>query len=348
MGIERLGAQAYNGYGRNCGAQYAHERKKKMKKVVLDGYTACPDDPDYACFAAMGETTVYDRTPPELVVQRIADAPIILTNKTVISREVMDACPEIKYIGVLATGYNVVDIEAAKERGIVVSNVPAYSTQAVVQHTMALLLHAFSRVSRYDERVKRGDWVSSQDFCFFDGETEEAADKVFGVIGYGHIGRASAHAAQALGMRVLVYTPHPPKDRREGDPEFVTLEELLGESDVISLHCPLSEKTRGIIGGENIGKMKRGVRVINTARGPLVDSGMMAQALESGHVACYMADVLEQEPPAADDVLLRAKNTVITPHIAWAPKQTRERLVSTAVGNALAFERGEPRNVVSG
>lgn len=317
-----------------------------MKKVVLDGYAACPDDPTFACYMELGETVVYARTTPEETIARIGDAQAVLTNKVLITREVMEACPNLRYVGVLATGYNVVDIAAAREHGITVTNVPAYSTQAVVQHTMALLLHDASRVAGYDAQVKAGRWAASADFCFFSETTEEIAGKRFGIVGFGHIGQACARAAAGLGMEVLVHTPHPPMNGAPGI-RFVTMDELLGQSDVISLHCPLTERTRGLIGEAAIERMKPGVRVINTARGPLVDARAMAAALEQGKVACYMADVLESEPPRADDPLLRAPHTVLTPHIAWAPKQTRERLVGIAVENVRAWEEGRPQNVVS-
>ena len=316
-----------------------------MKIVVLDGYTLFPGDLDMGALEALGEVSFYDRTPAELVVSRIGDAPVVLTNKTRITREVMLACPKLKYIGVLATGYNVVDIEAASELGVVVTNVPAYSTQAVAQHTMALLLASASRVQDYNAAVKDGAWSRSPDFCFYAGAAEELAGKTMGIIGFGSIGQAVARAASGLGMRVIAYT----RTQKAGfaDVEFVALDELLAKSDVISLHCPLTAKTEGIIGREAIAAMKPGVRVINTARGPLVDEGTMAQALESGKVGCFMADVLSTEPPKADNPILHAPNTIITPHVAWAPLQTRARLRDIAVENVRAFLAGAPCNVVS-
>lgn len=315
-----------------------------MKIVVLDGYTLCPGDLDLNALEALGEVTFFDRTRPQDIVQRIGDAPIVLTNKACITREVMEACPQLRYIGVLATGYNVVDVAAAKERGIIVTNVPAYSTQAVAQHTVALLLAGMSCVSEYDARVKRGDWSASPDFCFFAAPMEELAGKTLGVVGFGSIGQAVARAALGLGMRVIVHT----RTVRPGlaDVSFVTLDELLEKSDVISLHCPLTEQTKGMIGEAALAKMKRGVRVINTARGPLVDEAAMAKALVDGRVACFMADVLSTEPPAEDNPLLHAPHTILTPHVAWAPYQTRVRLRDTAVGNVRAFLMGAPRNVV--
>ncbi|MBE5799181.1 MAG: D-2-hydroxyacid dehydrogenase [Clostridiales bacterium] len=315
-----------------------------MQVVVLDGYTLFSGGVDSAPLDALGEIAYYDRTPQDMVAVRIGDAPIVLTNKTKITREVMDACPDLRYIGVLATGYNVVDIEAAHERGIIVTNVPAYSTQAVAQHTMALLLASMSCVHEYDAAVKRGGWSSSPDFCFFAADAQEIAGKTMGIIGFGSIGQAVARAAAGLGMRVLAHTRTP----KEGfaDVEFVPLHDLLDRSDVISLHCPLTEKTRGIIGKDALAAMKDGVRVINTARGPLVDEYAMAQALESGKVSCYMADVLSTEPPAEGNPLLHAPHTIITPHVAWAPRQTKERLRDIAVANVRAFLDGAPQNAV--
>lgn len=317
----------------------------EMKIVVLDGYTLCPGDLDYSELSELGEVVVYDRTPAEQVAARIGDAQIVLTNKALITCEVMEACPSIQYIGVLATGYNVVDIPAAKERGIIVTNVPAYSTQAVAQHTMALLLACKSRVSEYNAGVKRGEWCSSPDFCFFAAPMEEIAGKTMGIVGFGHIGQAVARAAVGLGMRVIVHTRT--KKQGFGDVEFVSCEELFARSDIISLHCPLTEQTKGMIDGTAIAGMRDRVCIINTARGPLVDEQAMADALASGKVSCYMADVLSCEPARKDNPLLSAPNTIITPHVAWAPKETRRRLLDIAVGNVRAYIAGSPRNVVS-
>jgi len=316
-----------------------------MKIVVLDGYTLCPGDLDLQELRTLGDVVFYDRTSPEMIAQRIGDAPVVLTNKARITREVMEACPQLRYIGVLATGYNVVDIEAARERSIVVTNVPAYSTQAVAQHTIALLLAGMSRVHEYDARVKQGAWSASSDFCFFAGAMEEISGKTLGIVGFGSIGQAVARAAAGLGMQVIVHT----RTIREGfdGVRFVALDELLGSSDVVSLHCPLTEKTQGMIDKKAIDQMKPGVRVINTARGPLIEEAAMAEALQEGKVACYMADVLSTEPPLDDNPLLQAPNTILTPHVAWAPYQTRVRLRDTAIGNVRAFLEGKPRNVVS-
>ena len=316
-----------------------------IRTVVLDGYTTSPEDPNFSIYAALEGARIYPRTAPEEVISRIGDAQAVLTNKVVITREVMQACPQMRYIGVLATGYNVVDIEAARELGITVTNVPAYSTQAVVQHAMALLLQSMSRVAEYDAQVKAGRWAQSSDFCFFAAPMEELAGKTIGLVGYGNIGRAMAKSALGLDMRVLVHTGHPPAEGALGV-EFVDFDSLIERSDVVSLHCPLTEKTRGLIGASSISKMKDGVRVINTARGPIVDSAAMADALRAGRVACYMADVLETEPPRAEDPLLTAPNTIITPHVAWAPRQTRERLVGVAIDNLKEWTEGRPRNVI--
>lgn len=320
------------------------ENRKKI--VVLDGYTLCAGELNFDALREFGEVTVYDRVAQADVAARIGDAQIVLTNKALITAEVMDACPRMEYIGVTATGYNVVDVAEAKRRGIVVTNAPAYSTQAVAQHTFALLLESLSRVGAYSEQVRGGAWQASRDFCFFTEPMEEIAGKTIGLIGFGHIGQSVARIALAFGMRVLVCVPHP----KEGwdDVRFVTLDELLADSDVVSLHCPLTGENRGMIGEAAIAAMKRGVRVINTARGPLVDENAMAAALESGKVAGYMADVLGEEPPAHGSPLLGMKNAILTPHVAWAPLQTRQRLLNIVVGNVTAFVKGAPTNVVNG
>lgn len=318
-----------------------------MKIVVLDGYVLCPGDLDFSALEALGDVTVYARTAQEEIISRIGDAQIVLTNKAPITEEVMKNCPNLAYIGVTATGYNIVDVAAAKARGIVVTNVPAYSTMAVVQHALALLLHAFSRVAAYDARVKEGAWVESRDFCFYDQPMMELFGRTIGIVGFGSIGKVMARVCAALGMDVIVHTAHPSEDRCIPGMRFVSMDELLEKADVISLHCPLTEKTKGLIGEAAIEKMKPGAYVINTARGPLVDSAAMAKALEAGKVACYMADVMDAEPPKAQDPLLAAKNTVITPHVAWAPYETRKRLLGVVVENVCAYLSGKPQNVVS-
>ncbi len=318
-----------------------------MNIVVLDGYVLCPGDLTFDALRALGEVTVYERTDARDIPARIGGAQAVITNKAVISAAVMDACPNLRYIGVTATGYNVVDVAAARARGIVVTNVPAYSTSAVVQHAMALLLHWESRVAAYDARVRDGVWTRSRDFCFYAEPMEEIAGKTLGIVGFGHIGRAMARAAAALSMDVIVHTAHPSADRLQAGMRFVSMDELLAQSDVISLHCPLTDATRALIGAEAIARMKPGALVINTARGPLVDAQAMADALRTGQVGGYLADVMDSEPPRADDPLLCAPNTVLTPHVAWAPLQTRRRLLDTVVSNLRAYASGVPVNVVS-
>ena len=319
------------------------ENRKKI--VVLDGYTLCAGELNFDALRALGDVTVYDRMDQKDVAARIGDAQIVLTNKAQITADVMAACPQMEYVGVTATGYNIVDVAEARRRGIVVTNAPAYSTQAVAQHTFALLLESLSHVGAYSEQVRGGAWQASTDFCFFGQPMEEIAGKTIGLIGFGHIGQSVAKIALAFGMKVLVCVPH--EKAGWNDVRFVTLDELLKESDVVSLHCPLTGENRGMIDADAIAKMKPGVRVINTARGPLVDEHAMAAALESGKAACYMADVLGEEPPVHGSPLLGMQNAILTPHVAWAPLQTRQRLMDIVVGNVEAFVKGEPINVVS-
>ena len=319
--------------------------EKGKKIVVLDGYTLCAGELNFDALRALGDVTVYDRMEQKDVAARIGDAQIVLTNKAQITADVMAACPQMEYVGVTATGYNIVDVAEARRRGIVVTNAPAYSTQAVAQHTFALLLESLSHVGAYSEQVRGGAWQASTDFCFFGQPMEEIAGKTIGLIGFGHIGQSVAKIALAFGMKVLVCVPH--EKAGWNDVRFVTLDELLKESDVVSLHCPLTGENRGMIDADAIAKMKPGVRVINTARGPLVDEHAMAAALESGKAACYMADLLGEEPPVHGSPLLGMKNAILTPHVAWAPLQTRQRLMDIVVGNVEAFVKGEPINVVS-
>ena len=317
----------------------------RKKIVVLDGYTLCAGELNFDGLRALGDVTVHDRAAQADVARLIGDAQIVLTNKARITADVMAACPQMEYVGVTATGYNIVDVAEAKRRGIVVTNAPAYSTQAVAQHTFALLLESLSHVGAYSGQVRGGAWQASTDFCFFGQPMEEIAGKTIGLIGFGHIGQSVAKIALAFGMKVLVCVPH--EKAGWNDVRFVTLDELLKESDVVSLHCPLTGENRGMIDADAIAKMKPGVRVINTARGPLVDEHAMAAALESGKAACYMADVLGEEPPVHGSPLLGMQNAILTPHVAWAPLQTRQRLMDIVVGNVEAFVKGEPINVVS-
>lgn len=313
------------------------------KIVVLDGYALNPGDLDWTPLQAYGELTVYDRTEPKDVVKRIGDAEIIFTNKTILTRETIIQAPKLKYIGVLATGYNVLDMGAAREKGIVVTNIPAYSTDAVAQFTFALLLEITNRVQRHSDAVIRDNrWTTCKDFCFWDYPLIELANKKMGIIGYGAIGKAVGKVAKALNMEVLAYSPSlDPKH-----PDRASMETIYKESDIISLHLPLTEQSRGMINRETIAKMKDGVIILNTGRGPLINEQDLADALNSGKVYAAAVDVVSVEPIKADNPLLKAKNIIITPHIAWAPLQTRERLLGMAIRNVEHFLAGKPINRV--
>lgn len=317
-----------------------------MKIVVLDGYTMNPGDLDWQGFQALGQFTAYDRTPTEDIIGRIGDAEIIYTNKTPVTRETLAACPNIKYIGVLATGYNIVDTKAAAEMNIPVTNVPAYSTSSVAQHTFALLLELCLHAGAHSDSVKNGDWTASKDFCYWKYPLTELSGKTMGIIGFGRIGQSVAGIAGAFGMRVLAYN----RDRRGQGPcgaVYAELEELLRSSDVVSLHCPLLPSTEKIINENTIRIMKDGVLLINTSRGSLIDESAVAMALCTGKFGGAAVDVVSTEPIHADNPLLTAPNCIITPHIAWAPKESRRRLMETAVGNLNAWLEGRPVNVVN-
>ena len=317
-----------------------------MKIVVLDGYTENPGDLSWEKLEALGELTVYDRTPADKVAERIGDAEIVYTNKTPITRETMDACPNIKFISVLATGYNIVDCAAAKEKGIPVTNVPTYGTASVAQFAIALLLEVCHHVAHHDMAVHQGRWESNPDWCFWDYPLIELAGKTMGIIGLGRIGRATARIAKALGMRVIAAD----KVRSEAgaqDAEYVDLDTLLAESDVVVLHCPLFPDTQGIINKNTIAKMKDGVIIINNSRGQLVVEQDLADALNSGKVYAAGLDVVSTEPIKGDNPLLTAKNCIITPHISWAPRESRMRIMDAAAENLKAFMAGEPINLVN-
>ena len=312
-----------------------------MKIVVLDGYAANPGDLSWAPLEALGELTVYGRKKEEKKEERIADAELVLTNKTVLTRELIAGAKQLKYIGVLATGYNVVDVAAAAEMGVVVTNIPAYSTDSVAQLVFALLLEICHNVGRHSRAVHAGRWTSNPDFCFWDAPLIELAGKTMGVIGYGQIGRRVAEIARCFGMNVIAWT------RTPRDPECVSLDELLARSDVISLHCPLFPETKNLINRDAIAKMKDGVILINTSRGPVVNDADLREALESGKVYAAGADVSTVEPIPADSPLLGAKNMFLTPHIAWATFEARKRLMDVAVKNVEAFLNGAPVNTVN-
>lgn len=318
-----------------------------MKIVILDGYTENPGDLSWEGFERLGELTVYDRTPEKLIAERIGDAEIVLTNKTPITDETMKACPNMRYIGVLATGYNVVDAGKAKERGIIVTNVPSYGTEAVSQFVFALLLEICHHVAHHSHEVFSGRWQPSSDWCFWDYPLMELSGKTMGIIGYGRIGKTTGKIAQAFGMNLLVHTRTPEKELEDAHLKFVELDDLYGNSDVIVLHCPLTPETNHMISKESIGKMKDGVILINNSRGPLIVEEDLYEALESGKVYAAGLDVASTEPMRGDNPLLKAKNLFITPHISWAPKETRKRLMNIAVSNLKSYLEGEPVNVVS-
>ena len=315
-----------------------------MKIVVLDGYSANPGDLSWQGLERLGELTVYDRTKPEETVARAAGAEILLTNKVVISRETMAKLPCLKYIGVLATGYNVVDIEAARERGIVVTNVPAYSTESVAQMVFAHLLTVTNRTEHYAIQNRADKWTVNPDFCYWDFPHMELAGKTFGIVGLGNIGQRVAQIALAFGMKVKAMTS---KDSLPDGIEKASLEELLAESDVLSLHCPLTENTRHLMNDTTLRQMKPTAILINTGRGPLVDDQAVADALAEGRLAAFCADVLTEEPPKADNPLLKQPNAFTTPHIAWASTEARCRLIQVATDNVRSFLNGMPVNVVS-
>lgn len=321
-----------------------------MKIVVLDGYTENPGDLSWEGFEKLGELTVYDRTPidDEAEIQkRIGCADAVITNKTPVSRATFSACPSIRYVGVLATGYNVVDLDAAREKGVPVTNIPAYSTAAVGQFAIALLLEICHHIGHHSQAVHDGRWASSTDFCFWDYPLIELAGKTMGIIGFGRIGQATGKIAAALGMSVIAFD-EVQTDSGKDIAEYVALDELLARSDVISLHCPLFPATEGIINTKSIAKMKDGVIIINNSRGQLIAEQDLFDALESGKVAAAGLDVVSAEPIKADNILLKAKNCIITPHISWAPRESRQRLMVVAVENLAAFAKGRPINVVNG
>ena len=320
-----------------------------MKIVVVDGYALNPGDLSWKDLEEMGQCTVYDRTPPEQVLARAAEAEAILTNKVVLSRETLAGLPQLKYIGVTATGYNVVDVEAAHERGIRVTNVPGYSTKSVAQMVFALLLELTQQVGLHSRLVAEGRWSRSPDFCFWERPLVELDGLTMGVVGFGRIGQAVAKLAKAFGMRVLVNTEHPERYRETPfgmEMRFADLDTLFGHSDVVSLHCPLTPATTSLVGAERLTQMKPSAFLINTSRGPLIDEQALAEALKEGRLAGAGLDVLAVEPPVDGSPLQQAPNCFITPHIAWATRAARERLLSTVVANIKAFVAGKTKNVV--
>ena len=316
-----------------------------MNIVVLDGRTLNPGDLSWDELQSLGECRIYDRTPPDEVVKRAADAEIILTNKTVLTREQIHSLPKLRYIGVLATGYNIVDVVAARERNIPVTNVPTYGTRSVAQHTFALLLELTQHAGHHAQTVRDGRWTKCADFCYWDYPLVELESLRMGIVGLGRIGRAVADLAQAFGMPVLAAgtTPKP----SPAGVHFVPLETLFRQSDVVSLHCPLTPETKNLVNAQRLALMKPTAFLLNTSRGPLVDERALADALNSGRIAGAAVDVLSVEPPPADNPLLRAKNCMVTPHIAWATRAARARLMQVAVANIRAFLSGNAENVVN-
>ncbi len=320
-----------------------------MKIVVLDGFTENPGDLSWDAFKEFGELTVYDRTSyvdSERIAERIGDAEIAVINKTPVSRKTIDACPNLKLIAVLATGFNVVDCDYAKEKGILVANVPAYGTQIVAQYAVGLLLEICAHYAHHSDAVHEGRWQNNVDWCFWDYPMIELAGKTAGIIGLGRIGQASARILKAMGMRVLAVNPHESEVGREVA-QYTDLDTLLAESDVIFLHCPQTPSTAGIICRQNIAKMKKGVILINNSRGGLVVERDLADALESGQIYAAGLDVVSTEPIKADNPLLKAKNCLITPHISWAAKEARQRIMDMTADNIRAFIAGEPVNIVN-
>lgn len=317
-----------------------------MKIVVLDGQGVNPGDISWNRIEKLGELTVYPRTAPEEVLQHVGDAEIALTNKTVFDANIIAQLKNTKYIGVLATGYNVVDTKAARERGIVVTNIPAYSTDSVAQMVFAHLLNVSNHVEHYAEETRNGVWSRCPDFCYWNKPLFELAGKTLGIVGLGNIGMKVAQIAQAFGMNVLAYTSKTPDQLPEGIRK-TTLDGLFGASDVVSLHCPLTDTTRELMNNTSIEKMRDGAILINTGRGPLVNEADVADALDSGKLGAYCADVLSCEPPSPSNPLVGAPHAFITPHVAWATLEARLRLMDIAVNNIKSFLEGSPINVVN-
>ena len=317
-----------------------------MKIVILDGFTTNGGDLSWNGISELGDLTVYDRTAPGEVIDRCHGAEAVLTNKVIITDEVMQALPQLKYIGVMATGYNVVDIDAARRRGIVVTNVPAYSTPSVAQMVFAHLLNITNQVALHDRQVHEGRWAGNQDFCFYSAPLIELAGKQMGIVGLGQTGSAVAKIALALGMRVMAFTSKPQESLPEGIIKG-SLDEMFATSDVVSLHCPLTPDTKHIVNAARLATMKPSAIVINTGRGPLVNEQDLADALNNGTIAAAAVDVLSTEPPAADNPLLSARNCHITPHIAWASQAARARLIDTLTSNLKGYISGNVVNNVA-
>lgn len=314
-----------------------------MKIAVLEGFAVNPGDLSWDCLNALGEVTVYDHTAPEEAVSQIGNAEIVLINKTPVTEQLLDNCPGIKLICVQATGYNVVDCDAAKKRGIPVCNVPAYGTPAVSQFTFSLLLELCNRVGHHDRLIREGEWGRRGTFSFWDTPQMELSGKTLGIIGYGKIGKAVGMIAKAFGMKVLAYS----RSGVPGQGDYVTMDTLLAQSDIVSLHCPLTEESQGLINKDTIGKMKDGAILINTARGAMIVEADVAEALKCGKLSGFAADVVCQEPVAPENPLLTAPNCILSPHMAWAPLEARQRVIDCSFQNIEGFLKGKPVNVVN-
>lgn len=318
-----------------------------MKIVVLDGYTENPGDLSWDSLGELGELKVYDRTPPGEIISRIGDAELVITNKTPILAETMEKCPSIRYIGVLATGYNVIDIEETKRRNIVVTNIPSYGTEAVGQFAIALLLEICHHIGHHNEAVHKGRWENNKDWCFWDYPLIELAGKTMGIIGFGRIGQTTGKIAQSMGMKILACDSIQDPALENENCRYAELNELLARSHVIALHCPLLPSTEGMINKDTIARMRDGVIILNNSRGPLIVEQDLADALIGRKVYAAGLDVVSTEPIRGDNPLLTAPNCIITPHISWASKESRQRLMDIAVRNAEAFLKGESLNVVN-
>ena len=322
------------------------QQQRRYNIVILDGHCANPGDLSWEELKEFGQLKVYERTSQEQVVERSIDADILLVNKTKITANELQQLPQLKYIGVLATGFNHIDIEAAHKQNVVVSNIPSYSTYSVAQMVFASIFAISNRVEHYAQQTREGKWTQNPDFCYWDTPLIEVAGKTLGIVGLGHIGNKVAHIAREFGLEVYAFTSKNAVDLPEGI-QKTTLDGLFSVSDILTLHCPLTPETRELINAESLKKMKQGAILINTGRGSLVNEADVAAALQSGKLAAYGADVMCQEPPAADNPLLQQPNAFLTPHIAWATQEARKRLVNIAINNVRAFVQGEPINVVN-
>jgi glycerate dehydrogenase len=318
-----------------------------MKIVALDGHTLNPGDLDWEAFKKLGELKVYDRTPYELTAERCAGAEIILTNKAPVGKDVLEKLPSLQYIGVTATGFNIIDTETAKRRNIVVTNVPGYGTNSVVQMTFSLLLELCLHVQKHSDAVRAGKWSASPDFCFWDFPLIELAGKTMGIIGFGDIGEKVGDLATAFGMNIMGNRRHPTDQAHRKNFRWASVNEILESADVVSIHCPLSPETKGLINKDSLKRMKKSAFLLNTSRGPIIVENDLAEALNKEMIAGAGIDVLSVEPPPPDNPLLKAKNCIITPHIAWATKEARIRLMDTATENLKSFLAGKPVNVVN-